>query len=68
MRFRNLPILVAGVAAAVSSRWFRAPPNKSFATSDYARAEKFMGYNTTPLVSGPVCAQPGCQTSDSGTA
>src|SRR5947209_681353 len=45
MRFRNLLILVAGVSAAIPGA-----AQQRFTTADYARAEKMMGYNTTPLV------------------
>jgi len=45
MRFRTLSILLAGFSAAIPS-----PAQQRFTTADYARAEKFMGYNATPLV------------------
>ncbi len=47
-----LAVLVAGLVAAVPARSQEAPAPaaRTFTADDYARAEKFMGYNTTPLV------------------
>lgn len=45
MRFRTLSILLAGFSAAIPG-----PAQQRFTTADYARAEKFMGYNATPFV------------------
>src|SRR4051812_17505367 len=50
MRFRNLSILVAGGSAAGSFTVVPGAAQQRFTTADYARAEKMMGYNTTPLV------------------
>ncbi len=53
MRFQ--PVIVALLVCAASSA--QQPP-LALTDSDYARAEKFMGYNTTPLVYG-VPSRPG---------
>jgi dipeptidyl-peptidase-4 len=42
--------LIAGLAAGA----FAQNPSPKFTAADYARAEKFMGYNTNPLVYGAV--------------
>jgi dipeptidyl-peptidase-4 len=52
--FRFAAAAIALVSAAIS---FAAPARaqqRVLTSADYARAEKFMGYNTTPLVTGVI--------------
>jgi dipeptidyl aminopeptidase/acylaminoacyl peptidase len=42
------------LTAALAASAFAQNPSLKFTADDYARAEKFMGYNTTPLVFGGV--------------
>src|ERR1700691_1824471 len=44
---RRLPLLIVSLALALASA---AQPPIALTAADYARAEKFMGYNTNPLV------------------
>ena len=44
---RWLPLLIVPLALALDST---AQPTSALTAADYARAEKFMGYNTNPLV------------------
>jgi dipeptidyl-peptidase-4 len=53
--FMVLCVIVAGSAGLIARQKAAAPPVVT--ADDYARAEKFLGYNTTPLVlRGPVRA------------
>lgn len=53
--FMVLCVIVAGSAGLIARQKATAPPVVT--ADDYARAEKFLGYNTTPLVlRGPVRA------------
>jgi hypothetical protein len=44
------PLLIAALAFCSSAMAQQSPA--ALTSADYARAEKFMGYNTTPLVLG----------------
>ena len=52
LSFRKLSILVTGLAAIIpaAAQQRGGEAQRAFTAADYARAERFMGYNTTPLV------------------